>query len=663
MNKEQLIKEFTAFLQPLANAGNSKESLKEFIKEFGFKASSTEIDQMYSDFEAFRLTVINLDKQIENGELELQKVSSEIIRIFGNIQALVTKNTIAHFFGNQFFTELLDYLLDRYLSIYKPDILSLVESMGAIETKIIPAGIRDIEYQKNKFKWKQISEFITNNAHWLKEVYGWSGNPTMPIEKRLDYELILNTLQLILESLGLSLVYVRELFETELSDFLKNIPIGEKFYGATLPLFQMGIDEVDDEGIPTFKNEAGFKFMPFGNLNDPKNLGIALAPYAKGGLSQSHQLTDKLSLTFEISSEASGGAYLTITPSNISHTGGGQANGKFEMALKYANEDESDLELFSIEDLASLKFKSISTEIGGNLNGNFYLSAKIKDLEFTLDVTKDKLLSNIVTDPIVIFIGDLGIKWQYGKGLSFEGGNNLGIQMPVHVDFGALGINTFGIEMDLIKNPSLITTISTNLNLGIISGAIKSIGSKISIVESTHGLLGKYDLKVGLQSPKGIGLSIDAGVVKGGGFMDYYPEKGEYSGSLELTFSDFLSLKAIGIINTKMPDGKPGFSLIVIITAEFGSGVQLGFGFTLLGVGGLLGLNRMTNLDALSQGVQTGALNSIMFPTNVIENAPRIINDLKTFFPIKQGEFLIGPMAKLGWGYTTFDKHNSGNNH
>jgi hypothetical protein len=48
--------------------------------------------------------------------------------------------------------------------------------------------------------------------------------------------------------------------------------------------------------------------------------------------------------------------------------------------------------------------------------------------------------------------------------------------------------------------------------------------------------------------------------------------------------------------------------------------------------------------------VRTGTVNSVMFPTNVVENAPRIISDLRTFFPPHPGIFLIGPMAKIGWG-------------
>src|SRR4029077_4074543 len=102
-----------------------------------------------------------------------------------------------------------------------------------------------------------------------------------------------------------------------------------------------------------------------------------------------------------------------------------------------------------------------------------------------------------------------------------------------------------------------------------------------------------------------------------------------------------------------MQDGSKGFSLLIIITAEFGTGIQLGFGFTLIGLGGLLGLNRTMRLDALVQSVRTGGVYSILFPKDIAANATQIINDLRAFFPAQAGIFLIGPMAKLGWGTPT----------
>jgi hypothetical protein len=102
-----------------------------------------------------------------------------------------------------------------------------------------------------------------------------------------------------------------------------------------------------------------------------------------------------------------------------------------------------------------------------------------------------------------------------------------------------------------------------------------------------------------------------------------------------------------------MPDGSKGFSLLIIMSVEFGTGIQLGFGFTLLAVGGLLGLNRTMQLQALAEGIRSGAIESVMFPKDIIANAPKIISDLRAFFPPYEGKFLIGPMAKIGWGTPT----------
>src|SRR5680860_523635 len=122
-----------------------------------------------------------------------------------------------------------------------------------------------------------------------------------------------------------------------------------------------------------------------------------------------------------------------------------------------------------------------------------------------------------------------------------------------------------------------------------------------------------------------------------------------YSGTLEREYQNKISLKAIGLINTELPNGQDGYSLLIIITAEF-SPIQLGFGFTLNGVGGLLGLNRTVKIDRLRSGLRDNTLRSILFPQNIVENSERIISDLRQVFPPQEGRFVFGPMAKIGWG-------------
>jgi len=168
------------------------------------------------------------------------------------------------------------------------------------------------------------------------------------------------------------------------------------------------------------------------------------------------------------------------------------------------------------------------------------------------------------------------------------------------------------------------------------------------------GNLGPAQLGFGFKPPSGVGLAVDAGIVAGGGFLYVDEARGEYAGALELEFAGFIEVKAIGLITTRMPDGSRGFSLLIVLTAEFGGGgIQLGFGFKLLGVGGILGLNRRMDLDALVEGVVSGSIQSVAFPRDVVANAPRIISDLRKFFPPEDGTFLIGPMAKIGWGTPT----------
>ncbi|GAA3953490.1 hypothetical protein GO495_31595 [Chitinophaga oryziterrae] len=249
---------------------------------------------------------------------------------------------------------------------------------------------------------------------------------------------------------------------------------------------------------------------------------------------------------------------------------------------------------------------------------------------------------------------DLGLEWLASKGLRVKASGGIEIALPIHKQLGPLEIDTIYLALKILTDGTLSLEASAGFKamLGPLSAAVERIGAKIdfSFSDSNSDKFGMFNVTPGFKPPNGVGLAVDAGVVKGGGylFLDY--DKGEYAGALELTFSEIVSLKAIGIINTKMPDGTPGFSLLIIISAEFGTGIQLGFGFVLLGVGGLLGLNRRMNLQPLAEGVRSGAVNGIMFPTNIVENAPRIISDLRTFFPVEEGKFLIGPMAKLGWG-------------
>ena len=59
------------------------------------------------------------------------------------------------------------------------------------------------------------------------------------------------------------------------------------------------------------------------------------------------------------------------------------------------------------------------------------------------------------------------------------------------------------------------------------------------------------------------------------------------------------------------------------------------------------------SLNDIASGIRSGILDSILFPENVIENAPRIINDFKRVFPADSGQHLIGPAVRIAYGTPT----------
>jgi hypothetical protein len=207
-----------------------------------------------------------------------------------------------------------------------------------------------------------------------------------------------------------------------------------------------------------------------------------------------------------------------------------------------------------------------------------------------------------------------------------------------------------------VKDNAFPVSLSTDIatRFGFLDVVVEEIGLTIdlSFPPDGRGDVGPLKMKFGFKPPKGAGLSVDTGLIKGGGYLHFDADAGEYFGALELSFQGVIDIKAFGIINTKFPDGHKGFAFLVLITAEFVP-IQLGFGFTLIGVGGLLSLNRTLDTPALMLGVRTGAINSILFPQDVVANINRIATDIKAIFPLAEGHFVVAPMGKLGWGTPT----------
>jgi hypothetical protein len=122
-----------------------------------------------------------------------------------------------------------------------------------------------------------------------------------------------------------------------------------------------------------------------------------------------------------------------------------------------------------------------------------------------------------------------------------------------------------------------------------------------------------------------------------------------YAGVLQLALHETINVSAFGLIATRLPDGARGYSLLVFITADGFQPIQLGLGFTLLGVGGMVAIHRTFDEAVLRNGLKNDTLASLLFPRDPVSNAAAIIRAVATAFPARQGSYLVGLLARIGW--------------
>src|SRR6185312_12030915 len=261
-----------------------------------------------------------------------------------------------------------------------------------------------------------------------------------------------------------------------------------------------------------------------------------------------------------------------------------------------------------------------------------------------------------------------GIRWSNIDGLAFSGSANFAVSSYPHLALGPITIDAVQLaaraSAEKAKPPTLALEagVSFKGQLGPVAFAVEEVGVSLDcwfvkpkegqpILEA--GNAGPFNVEVGYRAPKGVGLKVSGAAVTGGGYLHFDDENKQYAGIVSLVIEDLVTLTTIGLLTTRMPDGSDGFSLLLIITAEGFKPIQLGFGFTLQGVGGLLGVNRTVAVDVVRAGLKSGVLDAILFPKNPVENATQYVSDIQSVFPPAEGRHLFGPMVIIGWGTPT----------
>ncbi|MGI8867337.1 MAG: DUF6603 domain-containing protein [Mycobacteriales bacterium] len=145
------------------------------------------------------------------------------------------------------------------------------------------------------------------------------------------------------------------------------------------------------------------------------------------------------------------------------------------------------------------------------------------------------------------------------------------------------------------------------------------------------------EIAASLSSPLGGGLP-------GGGSIVRLPGDGGYGGTLELPLGP-VQVSAAAVLS--MLDGQPSFLAILGVT--FLPPIELSFGFSLDRVGGIVGVNRRADTDALRAAVRTGVAGDVLFAARPPASPLALVTAADRLFPRHLGTYLVGPTLRLSW--------------
>jgi hypothetical protein len=678
---ERLSVEFASALAPLANSLESKEDLHEFIREIGWdlpkSAASvgvepTVIFDVLSALEKIQDMEFQTDSDaITSNYLTLALSLARLVEHIGNIHTRISSQLDAAFIaGSNILDELpkriMDYLIIEHVRLSYEWLFQIFVILGIFELRKVPQDIGSFtsEHTRRIIHYDRIKSLFVEPSKLLEDVYGWgtpNGDLRILIERLFDLFVLLG--------IPANLEYpVRE----KISNLWAPVSLPEE---AEFEQPELDIPLLINEDISGNRVELGISLFPVPASSPTIGPGLSICPYARGTSQANLPIgdSDKWSLKLAGDLDITKGIGIIARPrqdlkvlADISSTNAVETKGSFIIELRYQALQDEIIHLIELVDSFKLDAKALFLRLGLRMNSN--VKPELIS-EFGFDGGKiqistsdaDSFLKGILPSNGLQMDVDFAIGWSTNRGLYISGGagsGQSGFEKSVSIGktVGPLTLDTLYCSFIAVEDAVRVAiSIGGSVKLGPLEVSVDKVGV-ISALESIRpgeapGILGSKNLKFSFKPPDGLGLAINSDLVTGGGYLYTDVEKGEYTGILSLDIKG-IGVTAVGILSTKRPDGREGFSLLIIISAEF-QPIQLGFGFRLNGVGGLLGLNRTVAIEILKEGIKNHTLDSVLFPPNPIENAPRIISDIKRVFPDAEGRFIFGPMAKFGWGTPT----------
>jgi hypothetical protein len=535
--------------------------------------------------------------------------------------------------STQLVDRLFDYSLIRYLEQSHPTFLSVLEFLTVVDVTAATISDDPNEEQilRRRLQLDRLTTLIKNPSAVFELTYGWGTN-------NLNAEMLYDRLARLLLAVN---ILTGDAFDD----------LGEPAPG--LDLFDLTIEARTDQ------NPNGL-VATLTTSSQPTTISL---------------LTDsphwKLDLEFDGAFQE-GLQVSLLPPAQVeltTFTGAAPGGAHFRF-ISEAADASTPLLLLGITGGSRVEAKRVKASAGAKFTSN-QQGAITGDVVVDIDVaggkallvldSEDGFLSQVLPKELSVDF-ECGLNWSAGRGLSFRGSASLEATIPVGLSLGGFSVPT--LHLGIHAGDTGLTgevSASVALSIGPVLVMVHKVGLKTLLTfPEDGGNLGPCNLALEFKPPSGGALEIDAAFLTGGGALIVEPEKHQYVGVLSLTLTGGITITAVAVITTRLPNGVAGFSFVVMITATGFKPIPLGLGFTLTAIGGLLAVNRTCDEEFLRQGIKDQTLNHLLFPQDPIRNAAQLIGALNNAFPPRVGSLLFGPVIQISWGTPTLIKMDLG---
>jgi len=548
--------------------------------------------------------------------------------------------------------ELPGYLLIEWLDTFYPAAGAFLELGGAIDK--VPRGAG--QPPRRVFDWAAAAALVRDPPGQIAATWNWGGSD-------FDSSGMLIVLGRLLWGLGLRprITVATRTTRAALGDRSPSSPVG--LTARILPRPPKAGETSNDPALPfPMDGLAELVLTGVSRPGQTGTSGLALLPRLAGNFVLDHEIARDIDLRLSGQGEFAGGVALALYPDGPEILTGPDASAAAaSVTLSFGGDRSAEGGGWYIvggEDTTHLRINRFAAAVTvDTAPTDIRVLVDLEDaiaLRVQAGPETDGLLASVLGDVEVEVFGGLSALWSARDGWVFSGGVGLEVQIPIDRSLGPIHVQSLTLlgaaSVDAQQGAfQLGAAVTGSFSIGPIALAFEEIGvvSDLSpMAEGTTGNLGPVQIDPRFKPPEGYGAGVAAGPVTGGGFLAR-TETG-YRGAFALEVEDLFGLSAYGILDTVLPGGEDGFSFAAMLFIEFS--VPLAAGFSLTGCGGMIGINRTIDTDAMRDVLYAGRLDDMFFPDDPIGDAVQILDDMAFIMPARTGQHFIGPVVRISWG-------------